>query len=57
MAEPYTLLHKVSAFIYIDLDLELQGVKTKSQVSTPCYTAKQELVADEDENHDQSSQT
>ena len=40
-----------------NLDLELQGVKTRSQVSTPCYTAKQVLVADKDENHSQSSPT
>lgn len=42
------------------MDLELQGVKTRSQVSTPCYTAKQESVANEDENqfsHSQSSPT
>ena len=39
------------------MDLKLQRVKTKSQVSTPCYTAKQVLVTDEDENHNQSSPT
>ena len=40
-----------------NLDLELQGVKTRSQISTPCYIARQESVADEDENHSQSSPT
>ena len=40
-----------------NLDLELQGVKTKSQVSTLCYSAKQESVADEEDNHSQSSLT
>ena len=34
-----------------DLGLELQGVQTKSQVSTPCYTAKQESVVDQEENN------
>ena len=30
-----------------NLDLEFQGVKTRSQVSTPCYTAKQDSVVDQ----------
>ncbi|KAL0001509.1 hypothetical protein SO802_015290 [Lithocarpus litseifolius] len=34
-----------------DLGVELQGVKTKSQVSTPCYTAKQDSVVDQDDNN------
>ena len=29
---------------------EFQGVKTHSQVSTPCYTAKQDSVADQEED-------
>ena len=33
-----------------DLGLELQGVKTQSQISTPCYTAKQDSVVDQDED-------
>ena len=37
-----------------NLDSKLQGVKTRSQISTPCYTTKQESVADKDENHSQS---
>ena len=40
-----------------NLDLELQGVKTRSRVSTPCYIDKQESVVDEEENHSQSSPT
>ena len=34
-----------------DLGLELQGVQTRSQVSTPCYTAKQDSVVNEDDNY------
>ena len=34
-----------------DLGLELQGVQTKSQVSTPCYTARQESVVDQEDNN------
>ncbi|KAK9986496.1 hypothetical protein SO802_031447 [Lithocarpus litseifolius] len=35
-----------------DLGVELQGVKTKSQVSTPCYTAKQNsVVVDQDDDN------
>ena len=33
-----------------DLGPELGGVKTQSQVSTPCYTAKQDSVADQEED-------
>lgn len=40
-----------------NLDLELQGVNIRSQVSTAYYTAKQESVVDKDENHSQSSLT
>ena len=35
----------------------IQGVKIRSQVSTPCYTARQESVAEEEENHGPSSPT
>ena len=34
-----------------DLGLELQGVQTKSQVSTPCYTARQESTVDQEDNN------
>ncbi|KAK9988166.1 hypothetical protein SO802_028405 [Lithocarpus litseifolius] len=34
-----------------DLGLELQGVKTRSQVSTPCYTAKQDSIVDQDDDN------
>ncbi|KAK9988116.1 hypothetical protein SO802_028355 [Lithocarpus litseifolius] len=34
-----------------DLGPEFQGVKTRSQVSTPCYTAKQDSVVDQDDNN------
>ena len=34
-----------------DLGLELQGVQTKSQVSTPCYSARQDLVVDQEDNN------
>ena len=34
-----------------DLGLELQGVQTKSYVSTPCYTARQESVVDQKDNN------
>ena len=37
-----------------DLGPEFQGVKTHSQVSTPCYTAKQDSVADQE--NDSTSQ-
>ena len=33
-----------------DLGPELQGVRTQSQVSTPCYIAKQDSVADQEED-------
>ena len=40
-----------------DLGPQLQGVRTQSQVSTPCYTAKQDSVADQEEdNTSQESQ-
>ena len=38
-----------------DLGLELQGVQTRSQVSTPCYTAKEDSVVNEDDNQSQST--
>ena len=34
-----------------DLGLELQGVKTQSQVSTPRYIAKQDSVVDQEEDN------
>ncbi|KAL0001094.1 hypothetical protein SO802_014875 [Lithocarpus litseifolius] len=34
-----------------DLGVEIQGVKTRSQVSTPCYTAKQDSVVDQDDDN------
>ena len=34
-----------------DLGPELQGVRTQSQVSTPCYTAKQDSVVDQEEDN------
>ncbi|KAL0008795.1 hypothetical protein SO802_010297 [Lithocarpus litseifolius] len=34
-----------------DLGVELQGVKTRSQVSTPCYIAKQDSVVDQDDDN------
>ena len=40
-----------------DLDLELQGVKTRFQVSIPCYTNRQESIVEEEENHGPSSPT
>ena len=33
-----------------DLGTQFQGVKDHSQVSTPCYTAKQDSVADQEED-------
>ncbi|KAK9996670.1 hypothetical protein SO802_021356 [Lithocarpus litseifolius] len=36
-----------------DLDPEFQGVKTRSQVSTPCYTAKQDSVVDQNDDNSQ----
>ena len=40
-----------------DLGPEFQGVKTHSQVSTPCYTVKQDSVANqEDDSTSQDSQ-
>ncbi|KAK9999271.1 hypothetical protein SO802_018874 [Lithocarpus litseifolius] len=37
------------------LGVELQGVKTRSQVSTPCYTAKQDSVIDQDDDNSQNT--
>ena len=34
-----------------DLGLKLQGVKTQSQVSTLCYTTKQDSVVDQEDNN------
>ena len=39
-----------SILVRRDLNLELQGIKTTSKVSTPCYTAKLESVEYEEEN-------
>ncbi|KAK9998477.1 hypothetical protein SO802_018080 [Lithocarpus litseifolius] len=36
-----------------DLGPELQGVRTRSQVSTPCYTTKQDSVVDQDDDNSQ----
>ncbi|KAK9994247.1 hypothetical protein SO802_023950 [Lithocarpus litseifolius] len=36
-----------------DLGPEFQGVKTRSQVSTPCYTAKQDSVVDQEDDNSQ----
>ena len=36
-----------------DLGVDLQGVKTQSQVSTPCYTAKQDSIVDQDDDNSQ----
>ncbi|KAL0004657.1 hypothetical protein SO802_012218 [Lithocarpus litseifolius] len=33
-----------------DLGPEFQGVKTRSQISIPCYTAKQDSIVDQDDN-------
>ena len=38
-----------------NLDLELQGVKIKSQVTTPCYTAKQDSTAVQDDHNNQNT--
>ena len=34
-----------------DLGLDLQGVQIRSQISTPCYTARQDLVVDLDDSN------
>ena len=34
-----------------DLGPELQGVKTRSQVSTPCYIAKQDSIVDQEDDN------
>ena len=39
-----------------DLGPELQGVKTQSQVSTPCYIAKQDSVVDQEEDNTSQKQ-
>ncbi|KAK9998644.1 hypothetical protein SO802_018247 [Lithocarpus litseifolius] len=38
-----------------DLGPEFEGVKTRSQVCTPYYTAKQESVVDQDDNNSQKT--
>ena len=38
-----------------DLGLELQGVQTRSQVSTPCHKAKQDSIVNEDDNQSRST--
>ena len=38
-----------------DIFIPLIELKTRSQVSTPCYTAKQDSVVNEDDNHSQST--
>ena len=37
-----------------DLGVHLQGVRANSQISTPCYTAKQDSIVDEQDDHEQS---
>ena len=38
-----------------DLGLDIHGVKNASQVSTPCYTARQDLVVNEEDNDSKST--
>ena len=37
-----------------DLGVQLQGVRTNSQLSTPCYTAKHDSIVDEEDDREQS---
>ena len=37
-----------------DLGVQLQGVRANSQISTPCYTAKQDSIVDEQDDREQS---
>ena len=37
-----------------DLGVQLQGVRANSQLSTPCYTAKQDSIVDEQDDREQS---
>ena len=37
-----------------DLGVQLQGVKPNSQISTPCYTAKEDSIVDKQDNRKQS---
>ena len=46
-----------SILVRRDLNLELQGIKTASQASTPCYTAKPKSIEYEEENQSQTSPT
>ena len=35
-----------------DLGVQLQGVRANSQLSTPCYTAKEDSIVDEQDDRD-----
>ena len=37
-----------------DLGVQLQGVRANSQLSTPCYTAKEDSIVDEQDDREQS---
>ena len=37
-----------------DLGVQLQGVRANSQLSTPCYTAKEDSIVDEQDDLEQS---
>ena len=37
-----------------DLGVQLQGIRANSQLSTPCYTAKQDSIVDEQDDREQS---
>ena len=37
-----------------DLGVQLQGVRANSQLSTPCYTAKQDSIVDQQDDREQS---
>ena len=37
-----------------DLGVQLQGVRANSQLSTPCYSAKQDSIVDEQDDREQS---
>ena len=38
-----------------DLGVQLQGVRANSQLSTPCYTAKEDSIVDEQDDREQSA--
>ena len=37
-----------------NLGVQLQGVRANSQISTPCYTAKEDSIVDEQDDREQS---